>query len=127
MSCADELRGLGDVRETIKAKGGDIIAICVQTPERIKEGREDNPNLPVILACDPNAEAIRKLSLVHAQFGKVGKTLSIPANILMDAKGVVQWVHYAETVSDRPDPKAVLKKVLTVGSNAALFGTPQPT
>jgi peroxiredoxin len=122
MSCADELRGLGEVRATLTSKGGELVAIAVQKVERLKEGREDNPNLPVFLAADPNGDAIRKLDLVHKSFGKIGKTLAIPANILLDSTGVVRWAHFANIVSDRPDPKEVLKKVLSVDSNAKVLG-----
>jgi peroxiredoxin len=125
MSCADELRGLGEVRATLTAKGGELVAICVQPLERLKEGREDNPTLPCFLAADPNGDAIRKLDLVHKTFGKIGKTLAIPANILLDSSGVVRWVHYANIVSDRPDPKEVLQKVLSVESNAKVLGVTQ--
>jgi len=125
MSCADELRGLGEVRATLTAKGGELVAICVQPLERLKEGREDNPTLPCFLAADPNGDAIRKLDLVHKIFGKIGKTLAIPANILLDSSDVVRWVHYANIVSDRPDPKEVLQKVLSVESNAKVLGVTQ--
>jgi len=53
--------------------------------------------------------------------GKIGKKLFVPANILLDDRGVVVWTHYARTVMDRPDPAEVLNKVLAVGSNAALL------
>ena len=122
MSCDDELRRLGEVHETIKAKGGEIVAVCIEPLKTIQEGRKNYPALPVFLACDPDGSVIRKLNLQHATFGKVGKALSIPANVLIDSKGVVQWVHYSEIVSDRPDPKLVLNKVLQFGSNAGVFG-----
>lgn len=122
ISCSDELQNLREVHETIQAKGGQIVAICVQPLAVLQDARKDFPKLPVFLACDPDGATVRKLNLVHAAFGKIGKTLSIPANILIDPKGVVQWAHYSELVSDRPDPRLVLKKVLQFGSNAALFG-----
>jgi peroxiredoxin len=83
----------------------------VQPLKHITDGREDHPDLPCFLACDPKGEAVRKLALVHAAFGKIGKTLAVPANILVDKTGMVRWAHYAEIVSDRPDPKAVLAQL----------------
>ena len=68
-----------------------------------------------MLACDPKGEVIRKLQIVHSAFGKIGKTLAVPANILVDSTGMVRWAHYAEIVSDRPDPKAVLSQVAALG------------
>ena len=111
LSCSDELRGIGEVRKALQAKGGELVAVCAQRLTHITDGREDHPNLACFLACDPKGEAIRKLAIVHAAFGKIGKTLAVPSNILVDATGMVRWAHYAEIVSDRPDPQAVLAQV----------------
>ncbi|HYF52126.1 MAG TPA: redoxin domain-containing protein [Planctomycetota bacterium] len=121
MSCADELRGLGEVRKALQSKGGDIIAISTEKPERLKQNRESNKNLPCVLASDPDGSAATTLQLLHEGMGKIGKKLFVPANILLDDRGVVVWTHYARTVMDRPDPAEVLNKVLAVGSNAALL------
>ena len=47
--------------------------------------------------------------------------MAIPANILVDDQGIVRWTHYANVVMDRPNPKRVLEKVLSIGSNANLL------
>jgi hypothetical protein len=61
------------------------------------------------------------LHLLHESLGKVGKVMAIPANILVDEQGIVRWTHYANVVMDRPNPRKVLEKVLSVGSNANLL------
>jgi hypothetical protein len=58
---------------------------------------------------------------VHESFGKIGKTLAVPANILVDAKGTVIWSHYANIVMDRPAPAKVLAKVLSMSTNEAVL------
>lgn len=87
----------------------------------LEKGRERNASLPCILAFDQGGAAIRALNLVHESFGKVGKTLAIPANILVDRNGSVVWAHYANIVMDRPAPEKVLQKVLALSSNEALL------
>lgn len=82
--------------------------------QHVVDGRADYPDLPCFLAVDPKGDVVRKLNLLHATFGKIGKTLSVPANVLLDSKGVVKWVHYSEIVSDRFDPNQVLEKVTTL-------------
>jgi peroxiredoxin len=84
-------------------------------------GRQSNPQLPCVLASDEDGNAIRALHLVHESFSKVGKTLAVPANILIDEKGAVVWAHYASIVMDRPGPGVVLQKVLALSSNEALL------
>ena len=105
----------------MRAKGGEILAISTDKPERLQQNREANKNLPCVLASDPEGSAATQLQLLHESMGKIGKKLFVPANILIDEKGVVAWTHYARTVMDRPDPGEVLNVVLSVGSNAALL------
>ena len=91
-----------------------MLAISAQPIARLSQGHKDNPGLPCLLASDSEGMTIRSLHLLHESFAKVGKTLAIPANILIDKKGIVRWTHYAIAVMDRPDPSEVLKKVLVL-------------
>ncbi|MCW8131097.1 MAG: peroxiredoxin family protein [Planctomycetota bacterium] len=108
MSCVDELRGLGAVREALRKQGGEIIAVSVDAPGVLKQGRKDHGDLPVLLASDESREAITALHIVHET---MNKKLAAPATFLIDKNGIVRWVHYAQIVSDRPDPKQVLREV----------------
>lgn len=111
LSCTDELMGLAKVREALRKKGGDILAISADKLPIFLMGRKRNPNVPCKLACDPGAEAITALHLLQANMAKVGKKVAIPSNILIDSEGIVRWTHYANIVMDRPDPRLVMEKV----------------
>jgi peroxiredoxin len=101
----------------LQAKGGDIVAISTDPLANLIHGRKRDVHLPCILASDADGTATRTLNLVHESFGKLGKTLAIPANILVDEKGTVLWTHYANIVMDRPAPAKVLAKVLSMSTN----------
>jgi peroxiredoxin len=95
----------------LKKRGGEIVAISSDPFERLAEGRTTLPDLPVLLASDVQGAAIEKLQLTHQMFGKIGKKIAVPANILLNKDGRVAWVHIANVVMDRPDPAEVLAHV----------------
>ena len=74
--------------------------------------------MPCLLASDVGAKAIRSLNLLHESFARFGKTMPVPANILVDRNGVVVWTHYAGLVTDRPDPRFVLERVKSLAPPA---------
>lgn len=92
----------------LKEQGGELWAISTEPPELFKAERKKTPDLPCLLGSDASAEALRSLHLVH-EFA--GKTMAIPANILIGKDGVVRWTHYAKIASDRPSPGRVLDEV----------------
>lgn len=96
------------MREALKAQGGEIWAISTEPVAKLKAERKKSPELPCLLAADPQAEALRTLHLVH-EFA--GRTVAAPANILVDKQGYVRWTHYAQLVPDRPDPRKILEEV----------------
>jgi peroxiredoxin len=81
----------------------------------VKENRQANPDMPCVLATDADGSAISQLHLLHESMKKVGKTMAVPANILLDSKGTVKFAFYSSTVMDRQDPRAVLETVKAVG------------
>ncbi len=105
----------------MQSKGGEILAVSTEPLATLANARKRNPAIPCILASDADGSAIRGLNLLHESLGKVGKVMSVPANVLLDKDGIVQWVHYARMITDRPDPRSVLRQVLAVGSNEALL------
>lgn len=111
ISCCEELRSLGEIQKVLKAKGGDILAISADPLARLQQGRKDIPDVPCILVSDEKGAAIQLLQLQHTSFSKVGRMMSIPANILIDKDGKIVWAHYATIAMDRPDPKDVLNRV----------------
>ena len=104
------------MRTALQKQGGEIVAIAAEQPDAFFEAAKRNTDLPCLLACDPNANAAAKLHLLQSNMARVGKRLAIPANILVDRRGVVRWVHFAQVVMDRPDPKRVLEQVETLNS-----------
>lgn len=92
----------------MQKNGGEIFAISTESLEKIKAGRAKNSDMPVTFATDADLSVLKKLHLVHDNFGDL---IAAPGNILIDAKGKVRWVHYAELVTDRPDPALVLEQV----------------
>ncbi len=103
-----ELRGLGAVREKLKALGGEILAISVDELSRLHEERPNYPDLPCVLASDESRTAITALELVHPA---MGKRLAVPANLLLDRHGILRWAHIASEVSDRPKVEEILQAV----------------
>jgi len=111
ISCCEELRSLGEIHKALKAKGGEILAISADPLTRLQQGRKDIPDVPCVLVSDEKGAAIQLLQLQHTSFSKVGRMMSIPANILVDKDGKIVWTHYATIAMDRPDPKEVLERV----------------
>ena len=103
-----ELRGLGDVEKELKKNGGEVLAVSTESLDKIKAGRAKHPDINVVFASDENHTAIKTLHLVHDNFGDI---IAAPANILVDSKGQVRWTHYADIVTDRPDPALILEQV----------------
>lgn len=99
----------------LQSKGGDILAVSTEKPQRVQENRKANPDFPCMLASDPDGTAIKQLNLLHESMKKVGKTLAVPANILIDSGGMVKSAFYSSTVMDRQDPHVVLETVKSVG------------
>lgn len=67
----------------------------------------------MLLASDESREAVRALHLTHES---MGKTLAAPSTILIDKDGIVRYTHFAEIVSDRPNPLTVLYEVQKLGN-----------
>jgi peroxiredoxin len=53
----------------------------------------------------------RRVGLLHSGGGEDGKDVPRPATIVIDQKGVVRWVAFADNVQNRPDSRDVLRVV----------------
>ena len=73
-----------------------------------------NAEVQCLVVSDPNAAAAESLHLLQLNMAKVGKRMAIPANIMVDEKGVVRWARYAQIVMDRPGADEVLREVMRV-------------
>lgn len=70
---------------------------------------EDN-HLPFDVLCDVRLEAINAYGLHHHD-PYHDMDISLPANVLIDKRGKIAWLHIAHAVQDRMDPAIVLQKV----------------
>lgn len=59
---------------------------------------------------DPNLEAIRRYDLVHEGAGEEGKSISRPAEFLIDSSGTVRWLNLTENYWLRAGPEEILEK-----------------
>lgn len=75
-------------------------------------------SLPFIGLPDPEASVL-KLYGQEVNLFKLGR---MPAQVLVDKKGVARFVHYGHSMSDIPDPEEVLELVrgLAEGEDAGL-------
>lgn len=97
------------MRKALREKGGEIVAVSADPPERIAQGEKDHADLPCKFVSAGDGECLRILGLMHPLAGR--RFVAVPANILVARGGVVAWAHYAEIVMDRPDPQQVLAAV----------------
>jgi peroxiredoxin len=96
------------VHAELQKKGGEVIAISTEAPEKTKAGHAKYTDIPFQIASDTKHNAIETLHLVHDNYGDI---IAAPATIVIDEKGVVRWSHYAKLVTDRPDPGVVMEQV----------------
>lgn len=88
---------------------GSILAISSDELKDAKKVYENN-DLPFDVLCDVRLEAIKAYGLFHHEpFHDMD--VSLPANILIDRDGKIAWMHIAQLVQDRLDPKEVMKQV----------------
>ncbi|MEZ5965096.1 MAG: redoxin domain-containing protein [Planctomycetota bacterium] len=100
-----ELRGLGAVHEDLRARGGMVVAVSADPPERVREVVEGQ-RLPFPVVSDPGLAVTRAFGLVDSSHVSVDGDIAIPAQVLVDRDGVVRWRHVSAFVQDRMAPSA---------------------
>ena len=104
-----ELRGLGELHQTLETAGGSILAISVDPPGQSAEvARQHKIAFPIL--SDPELTAIGTYGLIHEK-AKGDLDLAKPANFLIDADGKIVWSWIAKRVQDRADPAEVERQV----------------
>jgi peroxiredoxin len=58
---------------------------------------------------DPNAEMIRRYGLLHPKGGEDGQDIARPAEILVDASGIIRWENLTDDLRVRARPGQVLE------------------
>ena len=94
-----------------------IVAICTETPERIRASRSKH-GLQAVMLSDAKCELIESLGIRNRGYhsGKPGgPPLPIPTTVLTDADGIVRWIDQSENYQRRSAPalvRAALREVL---------------
>ena len=58
---------------------------------------------------DPKAEVIRRYGLFHPKGGEDGQDIARPAEILVDANGIIRWENLTDDIRVRARPGQVLQ------------------
>ena len=76
------------------------MAISVDPPE-VSRDLSKKAGYTFSILSDPNAEVIRRYSLLHVGGGPDGHDIARPAEFLVDSSRVVRWVNFTEDVRVR--------------------------
>jgi peroxiredoxin len=63
---------------------------------------------------DPNADVIRRYSLLHVGGGPGGHDISRPAELLVDSTGTVRWANFTEDIRVRARSEEMLAAAKTI-------------
>lgn len=64
-----------------------------------------------MLLSDESREVVRRYGLVHAGGGPDGQDIPVPALLIIDTDGRIEWAHVARRVQDRVDPDLLLDRL----------------
>jgi len=89
-----------------------VIAVGPDTQEEFQRFWE-KIDIPFIGLADPDHEVAKKYDqeVNLLKFGRV------PAQMIIDKDGTLQFVHYANSMSDIPDNQEILKKLDDINQN----------
>ena len=103
------MRRWEELRPELDARGVQIITLCTDTPEKIKEGHAKH-GLQATMLADPDLAVTDRYGLRNQkiQTGPPGRPQPVPTSILADADGVIRWMDQSENYQRRSDPDVVL-------------------
>jgi peroxiredoxin len=108
------LRRWEELRPTLDEQGIELVAICTDTPEQLREGR-DQHGVRATLLSDPDLEITDRYNLRNP-FNISPRGLSglpIPTTFLVDAGGIVRWIDQTDDYQLRSAPGRVLRAIET--------------
>ena len=76
------------------------VAISVDAPE-VSRNLAGKAGYTFPVLSDPQAETIRRYSLLHKGGGPEGSDIARPAEFLVDSSGTVRWVNFTEDIRVR--------------------------
>ena len=83
-------------------------------PQNVSEDLRHKAGYTFTFLCDPQAEVIRRLALLHPGGGPDGQDISRPAEFLVDRSGTVRWENFAEDVRVRARADQMLAAARTL-------------
>ena len=83
-----------------------IVGISVD-PKEASARLERDLGLDFPLLSDTDEQVIKRYRLVHEK-GHGGADIARPANLLLDASGVIRWAAFTDNIRVRPHPDALL-------------------
>ena len=94
------------------ARGAEIVTIGPEKPEAFAKYFKEN-DLPFVGLPDPDHSVLKR----YGQQVKIFKLGRMPAQMIIDKDGTLQFVHYANSMSDIPDNQEILKKLDDINQN----------
>jgi peroxiredoxin len=86
----------------------EIAAISVDSTDQSRKlSQAKGYTFPVL--SDPKAEVIGRYGLLHPKGGEDGQDIARPAEILVDANGIIRWENLTDDLRVRARPGQVLQ------------------
>lgn len=87
-----------------------MLAISVDAPKQsLAVVRKQH--LAFSILSDEDGKVIREYGILHKGGGPNGTDIAVPAMFLIDRDGKLVWTHKAKRITDRPNPRDVLKAI----------------
>jgi peroxiredoxin len=109
--CMAELRRWSELKVELESRGVQLVAICVDTPEQIREAKHKH-GLEAVMLSDTDLAVTRLFNLENTTplLKPSGvRRLPIPTTILVDSDGIVRWIDQADDYRVRSQPDRVLR------------------
>ena len=106
------MRRLEELRPEFERRDLQIVTVCADTPEEIREGRGEH-GLQARMLSDPelvvtDAFGLRNLGVHSAPPSYHAEALPVPTTLLIDGEGKVLWMDQSENYQRRSGPEVVL-------------------
>jgi peroxiredoxin len=85
------------------ARGAEVIVVGPDGPEEFRNYWREN-DLPFVGLPDPDHSVLKR----YGQQVKLFKLGRMPAQVVIDRKGIVRWAHYGSSMSDIPSNDELL-------------------
>lgn len=113
-----QLGGLQEHIATIRAKGGDVIALSADDQQHPRAGLPDAATLGLTFPTlsDPQRRVIHAYGLLNPNdvLVPVEGGLAYPSTYILDKNGVVRWRYIGTDLADRPDTDLVVSQFSNV-------------